>query len=147
MNATKAILSFSAVFLLGLLAIEFVFKSPIANAVPKSQVQLDVLLNGKPGFLGEIVLDGGSNTNATTWQPFTITGGSVIKVECEAAARVGLQAACSSVYQLADAGADSNFCEAIAIQPAQKLYVVPDGVTTLAAKGTPGTTCAVWQMQ
>jgi hypothetical protein len=114
----------------------------LAMAGPKSDLSLYLLLNGKPTKLGVLTSTGASVTNASTAVPFTLTGGSVIKVECDAAANVGLQATCHGTVT------NANYCELLEVRPAQRVYVVPDSVTTISAISVSGTAnCMVWAMR
>ena len=67
-------------------------------ARPSTEAQMLLLLNGAPVRLGVITTAGSSTTNATTASAFTITGGSVLMVTCDAAAVLAVGSSVSTSY-------------------------------------------------
>ena len=65
---------------------------------PAGELVLFSVLNGVPVALGVLTTAGTTISNSTTAVPFTITGGTVIRVVCDAAAFVRVGTTASSDY-------------------------------------------------
>lgn len=114
-----------------------------AVEVPRSDLRLFVLLNGKPTKLGVLTSTGSSVSNVDAGTPFTITAGSVLKVECDAPAYVGMQATCHGTVT------NANYCPLVDTRPAREAFIIPEGTAspTMAAISVSGTSnCMVWEM-
>lgn len=110
-----------------------------AWARPSGEFAMFLRLNGEPVRIGVIVATT-STTNASTAVPFTIVGGSVLKVICDAAAVVTVGATANLTYTNAAFGQP--------VTAGAAWYVIMgDSSTTLAVVSSSGTAnCAVFNM-
>lgn len=102
-----------------------------AQARPASEFQLFTLLNGTPVALGVLTTAGTTISNSTTAVPFTVTGGTVLRVVCDAAAFVRIGTTASSDYTSA------VFGEPMPLGVA-KWFVLRDADTSIAVDTTGG---------
>jgi hypothetical protein len=69
-----------------------------------NELSLFLLLNGVPVKLGVLTTAGTTINNSDTAVPFTVTGGTVLEVVCDAAAFVNIGSTSSSDYTNANFG-------------------------------------------
>lgn len=125
-----------------LLAVSLALLSGVAFAGrPASEYVLYLFLNGEPSRAGVLISTGSSITNATTATPFTLLGGSVLKIICDAKAFVNVGGTASASYTNANLGhpvlADTPY-----------YLVLGASTTTISSISATGTTnCTVWTMQ
>lgn len=99
-----------------------------------------MLLNGVPVRLGVITTAGASTTNATTATPFTITGGTVLMVTCDAAAVVTVGSSASTTYTNAAFGT-------VMATGTPRWFILRDTDTTIAVAASGAVNCAVHVMR
>lgn len=86
------------------LLLALVMATPAYAGRPGNELSLLQLLNGVPVKLGVLTTAGTTISNADTAVPFTVTGGTVLEVVCDAAAFVNIGATASSDYTNANFG-------------------------------------------
>lgn len=99
-----------------------------------------LLLNGVPVKLGVITTTGASTTNATTAVPFTVSGGTVLMVTCDAAAVFTIGSSASTTYT------NAAFGTVMATGVPQK-FILRDTDTTIAVASAVSVNCAVAVMR
>lgn len=112
---------------------------PAVAARPTTDPAL-MLLNGVPVKLGTITTTGASTTNATTASAFTITGGSVLMVTCDAAAVFTIGATASTTYT------NAAFGTVMAVG-VPRFFILRDSDTTVAVAAAASVNCAVHVMR
>lgn len=124
-------------------------------ARPPTEFPLYLQLNGQPTRLGALQLstDGGSQNNATTFVPFTVTGGSVVRMWCSAAACICPAGECSCTMAgdagTADGGLLRNFTGEPVTAGQVRYYVLKDNQTQVSAVMALGSAgdCVVQKME
>lgn len=106
---------------------------------PYGELNFFHLLNGVPVKIGVLTTAGASTTNATTAVPFTVTGGTILKVTCDAAAIITIGSAASTSYT------NAAFGDVMAIG-VSKYFVLRPSDTAIAVAGAGATNCAVFAM-
>lgn len=114
--------------------------SAVAANRPYGELNFFHLLNGVPVKLGTITTAGTSTTNATTASPFTVTGGNVIKVTCDAAAVFTVGSSASTTYT------NAAFGSVMAAGVAQ-YFVLRTTDTAIAVAAAAAVNCAVHTME
>lgn len=99
-----------------------------------------MLLNGVPVKLGTITTTGASTTNATTASAFTVTGGSVLMVTCDAAAVFTVGSSASTTYTNAAFGM-------VMSAGVPRWFVLRDSDTSIAVASAATVNCAVHVMR
>lgn len=89
----------SLALFLGVLAL-----GAMAATRPYGELNFFTLLNGVPVKLGVLTTAGTTINNSDTAVPFTVTGGTVLEVVCDAAAFVNIGSTASSDYTNANFG-------------------------------------------
>lgn len=120
------------------LALAFISAAAFA-ARPLPENILILRLNGVPSRIGVIITAGSSTTNATTATPFTLSGGEVLKVVCDAAAVFGVGSSVSTTYT------NAAFGEPMTAGVA-KYFILRDTDTTIAVAAAASVNCAVFNM-
>lgn len=110
-----------------------------AQARPTTDPAL-MLLNGVPVKLGTITTAGASTTNATTASAFTVTGGSVLMVTCDAAAVFTVGSSASTTYTNAAFGT-------VMAAGVPRFFILRDSDTTIAVAASAAVNCAVHVMR
>jgi len=110
-----------------------------AQARPTTDPAL-MLLNGVPVKLGTITTAGASTTNATTASAFTVTGGSVLMVTCDAAAVFTVGSSASTTYTNAAFGT-------VMATGVPRFFILRDSDTTIAVAASAAVNCAVHVMR
>lgn len=105
-------------------------------ARPLTENVLLVRLNGVPVPLGVITTAGASTTNATTASAFTIVGGSVLMVTCDASAVVSVGATASVTYTNASFGT-------VMSSGVPRYFALRDSDTSMAVAAAAAVNCAV----
>lgn len=113
---------------------------PAYAARPTSEGALLLQLNGVPVRLGVITTAGASTTNATTASPFTVTGGTVIRVTCDAAAVFTIGSSASTSYT------NAAFGDVMATGT-PRYFVLRETDTTIAVAAAAAVNCAVHVMR
>lgn len=123
----------------------------IAYAAPgdarlMSLQNFNLRLNGKPVKKGTIAVSSTVITNATTSTPFTLTGGSVLQVDCDAA---GVYVAVGSSGCTVSATITSADYRPQIVNAHDKLYIITESTDTCIAVvgGGGAVNCAVFDMQ
>lgn len=115
---------------------------PASAGRPMSELQLLTMLNGQETLLGVLTSSGSSVTNATTATPFTLAAGSLLKVQCDAAAvHIGPGATASATLTSA------NYKERL-VNAYDERFIILDGSTTSLAMipASGSANCVVWRM-
>jgi len=123
------------------MGLALLFSAPV-QALPRPYGDLNLAhrLNGVPVKLGTITTAGASTTNATTATPFTVVGGSVIRVTCDAAAVFTVGSAAATAYTSA------SFGSVMAAGVAQT-FVLRTTDTSIAVAAAVAVNCAVSVME
>jgi hypothetical protein len=116
---------------LSIAALLFVASPVAAGNRPNGELLLFSRLNGVPVALGVLTTAGTTISNTTTAAPFTLVGGSVIRVVCDAAAFVRVGTTASSDYTSA------VFGEPMAVG-AVRFFVLQMSDTAIAVDTTGG---------
>lgn len=96
-------------------------------------------LNGVPVRLGVITTTGASTTNATTASAFTVTGGSVLMVTCDAAAVFTVGSSASTSYTNAAFGT-------VMAAGVPRYFIMRTTDTAIAVASAVTVNCAVHEM-
>lgn len=113
---------------------------PSFAARPSTENVMLLLLNGVPVKLGTITTTGASTTNATTASAFTVTGGTVLKVTCDAAAVFTVGSSASTTYT------NAAFGDVMAAG-VSKFFILRDTDTSIAVASAVSVNCAVHVMR
>ena len=99
-----------------------------------------LMLNGVPERIGVITTAGASTTNATTASAFTVFGGTVIMVTCDAAAVFTVGSSASTSYTNAAFGT-------VMAAGAPRYFVLRDSDSTVSVAAAAAVNCAVHVMR
>lgn len=122
------------------LFLALVMAAPAQAARPGNDLSLFLLLNGTPVNLGVLITAGTTINNSDTATPFTVTGGTVLRVVCDAAAFIRIATSAAT--------ASSSYTSAVFGEPmavgVSKYFALRPTDTSIAVDTTGGAAnCAV----